>query len=262
MVLDDELSYQLSGHIISTALGSQPDVKKIIFLYNSFQHPFGCKLAAALEQRGEQVEWVRLQDEMDCPEAAHIISTIDLEGPYLAEVSRENYNTLMTFVQKLTDGLLWLTRAAQVRCTQPEYGIGLGLFRTIRNELSMQLWTLEIDELIDISLSAAVSVIEKFKLRPSDSTGRTLDAEYISQHGVIHVGRYHWTSTQDELMCRSSSDTKQIVVEQYGILNSMRWIKQPPRQMQGDEVQVQIRSVGLNFKVRYSILSSLSGICC
>lgn len=253
MTLDDEPPYQLCGHIITTALGPSPEQRKTVFIYHTFRHPFAIELADSLETRGEQVEWMQLSDEIECPEAAHIISTVDLEGPYLAGISKKDFDSLLRFLQQLKDGLLWLTRAAQIGCNHPEYGIGLGLFRTIRNELSTQLWTLELDELNEVSISGAISVFEKFRLRPSDDTARRLDTEYISQQGVILVGRYHWISTQDELISRHSSSCKQVVVDQYGIINSMHWIEQPTSDVRGDEVEVQIYSVGLNFRVNNSL---------
>lgn len=262
MTLDDEPPYQICGHIITTALGPPPEPKKIIFIYNAFKHPFGIELADSLEKRGEQVEWIQLSDEIETPEAAHIISAIDLEGPYLAEISRKDFDVLLRFLQQLKDGLLWLTRAAQVGCNHPDYGIGLGLFRTIRNELSTQLWTLELDELNEVSISGAISVFDKFRLRPSDDTARRLDTEYICQQGAILVGRYHWISAQDELISRNSSSPKQVVVDQYGIINSMHWIEQPKSDVREDEVEVQIYSVGLNFRVHNSLPYLLLGDFC
>lgn len=252
MIENDESLYRISSHIITTAHEASSKPRKTIFIYKTFRHSFGIQLATELEKNGHQVEWVQLSHEIDCDEATDVVSAIDLEGPLFADICSQDYEIFMSFVQKLKSGLLWLTRSAQIGCTDPRYGIGLGLFRTIRNELSMEFWTLELDNLDGHSVAAALSVMGKFHERPVNDIGRKLDTEYVCQQGVVQVGRYHWTSLDEELLSKGSKDPKQLVIGRYGLLNSMHWVKLAPCSLQDNEVEVSICSVGLNFRVGYS----------
>ncbi len=191
--LDDDSPYYIFAHIISTALAPPVEPLAVTFLYDKVKHEFGCNLADKFRQEGIVVHWVKLGDAQKDVKGRDVISTVDLESPYLDEISEQDYKTFMKYLSDLKGGVLWLTRPAQIGCTDPRYGVGIGLFRTIRIELGLDFWTAELQTLDLAAVTTTAVLCQKFLRRvPMD---HSLDAEYSIYNGIVRVGRYHWTST-------------------------------------------------------------------
>ncbi|KAK2601916.1 hypothetical protein QQS21_004507 [Conoideocrella luteorostrata] len=249
VLLDDDPPYSICANILSTAQTVvTDDARTIVFLYKEEKHEFACSLASMLERQDIRIKWVRLGNEADYVSGFDVVSTIDLEKPYISEMSKQDYAVFTAYLSSLKGGLLWLTRAAQVGCTDPQYGIGIGLMRTVRVELGIDLWTAELDHLDSPALLATVAIYQKFHNRGRNGIDRKVDVEYAVQDGVTYIGRYHWTSINKELVSQSSHDPKQLIIDKFGLIDSTNWIQHRQSILQDDEVEVQIHYIGLNFR--------------
>jgi hypothetical protein len=81
---------------------------------------------------------------------------MDFEKPYHYEFNSETYETFLETMGKTKSRITWLTRPAQVRCSDPRYGLFPGRMRTIRQELGVHIFTVELEVL---STAAAVTTV-------------------------------------------------------------------------------------------------------
>jgi hypothetical protein len=142
--------------------------------------------------RGLSVKYISLSDK---PKEA-VISLLDLEGPsFLHGITLDSYEQLKGFLLDTTpNGLLGLTMPCQIRCTEPSYGLILGLARCLRNELGLSIATLGLDE-CDSPASLNVVVIVHTKLQQAMKDGDVdVDSEYKWSGGALHTPRFHWVS--------------------------------------------------------------------
>ncbi|KAF7553842.1 hypothetical protein G7Z17_g3332 [Cylindrodendrum hubeiense] len=246
-ILDHDPPHTGYTHIISTNSVKTSEDKSVIFLYNKNKHEFGLRLAGALEQEGFLVQWKKLGDADQHIEGQDVVSTIDLEDPYLHEISKQDYTTFMEYLSNLKHGVLWLTRPSQIGCTDPRYGMGIGLMRTIRIELGVDFWTVELQALDLATVAKTAAICQKFRNRPRlDSK---LDAEYSVHSDTVRIGRYHWIPTSRELESHlGTHDPKQMMIGQYGLIDSLHWVQQESVDLRADEVEMEVRCVGLNFR--------------
>ena len=205
----------------------------------------------ALERHGFTVELVGLADDPK----QDVISILDLEreGPFLAGITPENYALLKGFVARLhASGILWLTKACQMHCAEPQYAQILGLARTLRNELAVDFATLELDDPSSAeAVDAICKVYQKFQHRAKVGDVDP-DYEYALAKGAVHIPRFHWISVADGLaISPSEGETpKRLEIGKRGSLQSLQWVDQPPHaKLSGNEVSVKVRAVGMNFKV-------------
>ncbi|KID87248.1 Beta-ketoacyl synthase [Metarhizium guizhouense ARSEF 977] len=252
--LDDEHPYSATAHTTSTALPETKESLGLTFLYRQFRHEFASRLSDRLQCLGHQVHWLQLGSEDNAAKAEStgrdIISTIELESSsFVDRISETEYRRTMKLLKHHKRGVLWLTRPAQFACAEPGYGASTGLMRCVRTELGLDCWTAEIQDLDDAALDSVVALSRKFCQRtPND---RAIDAEYAIRHdGVVHVPRFRWESTQKEPQQLSGDDVpKQLVIGQFGSVDGLYWVTHAEHlDLAPDEVEVDIRYVGLNFK--------------
>ncbi|KAI1759369.1 hypothetical protein GGR53DRAFT_513765 [Hypoxylon sp. FL1150] len=207
---------------------------------------------SVLSDKGFVAEHVGLESEIK----QDVISILDLEGsPFLEDISVDDYNTFKDFVMRLSPcGLLWITKPCQIQCLQPQYAQILGLARTLRHELSVDIATLEVDEnpVSPESLKAICDVYQKFRARPLTRDGdMDLHYEYALSRGAIHIPQFLWVSVGNMLSYPSDTKretSKQLEVGKEGTLNGLRWVTKPLSNLEGKDVRVEVRAVGMNFK--------------
>lgn len=214
------------------------------------------RFAAAYEQEGLAVDWCTLADEM--PQGQDIVVLLDLEQPFLDDISPEHFGRLIKWTAALAGreaGVLWLTHPSQMACPDPRYAQILGLARTIRSELSVDFATVELDDVTDDALPGTlVRLYRNFEQR--DRRGRwDPDFEYAIERGVPHVGRFRWFSVEHALESqkpgRSQNETMaRLTIDCRGLLQTLRYSAAELPVLEPDEVRIKIHACGLNFKVR------------
>ena len=205
----------------------------------------------ALERAGLIVELVTLSD---APQHDVLsILDLDLDRSFVGELRPEQFAQFQAFVDTLSGrGLLWLTKSCQMTCRDPQYAQIIGLARTLRNEQAIDFATLELDEVYSEStMDAICNVFGAFRHRGHDSK-RNFDFEHAISGGVVYVPRFHWMHVGRSLTVEPASEvsSKRLEMEKQGSLKSLRWVEQPnAATLTGNEVLVQVRAVGINFKV-------------
>ncbi|TGO25707.1 hypothetical protein BPAE_0074g00160 [Botrytis paeoniae] len=125
----------------------------------------------------------------------------------------------------------------------------LGLARVLRNELSVDFATLEIDEIQnDTTFDRVFDVLSKFQ---SHSQEHEVDPEfeYAIHDGVVHIPRFHWISIPEEVRSSASYEgPKRLDIGKKGSLKTLHWAQRKDNEMKDDEVSLDVRAVGMNLK--------------
>ena len=249
-VYDDEFPYQINANMISTAVGPQCIASNITLLYQSeFDDARVHEIEAFFRAKGFQVEKSSLNDSP--PTDGFVISLLDLTGPFFNKITTEALAKFQAYMSGLKEtGLLWLTKASQIDCKDPDYALVLGMARTLRSELSLDFFTFEVENFDESSWQALLEVYEKIQQRTKDDELNP-DYEYAFTDGKVMTGRYHWLSVDEELQdTQKLGMPVRLEIGKYGLLDSLSWVPIEHQPLVGDQVEVDIRCVGLNFKVR------------
>lgn len=205
-------------------------------------------VASNLEINGWEVSYYRLGG--DVPQDQPIISCLDLEVAFFEDVSKDKFTALQGFARSAgSKQILWLIPPTQVNCSDPSSGQTLGVTRTLRSELGLNLYTLEVDPHGD-SFGASVSQTFMRVIGGHDIENLDPDMEYIVKDGVICVGRYQPIPLIEGATDESFGveNLKKIHIDQPGILDTMKWnTSSLPKNLPQDEVEVEVRSTSLNF---------------
>ena len=105
-----------------------------------------------------------------------------------------------------------------------------------------------------LDLEAAESVCQVYDSIKASRESEELDPEYefSYQGGVVHIGRCHWTSLD-----KGDEGTTGLVEEMVmkldvstaGLLDTLHWTAIPQGNLGDNDIEIQIRYVGLNFRV-------------
>jgi NADPH:quinone reductase-like Zn-dependent oxidoreductase len=205
-------------------------------------------VAAILEGNGWRVSNYRLGDHV--PQGQAIISCLDLEVAFFQDGSQDKFTALQDFARSAGTGtILWLIPPTQANCSNPTSGQTPGVTRTLRTELGLNLYTLEVDPHGDF-FGASVSKTFERVMRDQDNENLEPDREYMVKDGVICVGRYQPIPLIDGVTEVSSGfeNMKKLHIGQPGILDTMEWkTSSLTKVLAQDEVEIEVRSTGLNF---------------
>ena len=136
-----------------------------------------------------------------------IVSVLDLEGGLLEEISPSRYYALQELIRNhSTQKMLWLSLPSQISCSDLKAAFSaqfIGLARTLRSELAMPLYTLEIEATEAEFANLTLQVMQKIRIwqEPEDDP----DREFVIHKGQVHVGRYHPFALEKTI--RAPSDT-------------------------------------------------------
>jgi hypothetical protein len=204
-------------------------------------------MLSELESRGYNVDVRRFGQ--PTPPGQYVVALLDVPGPFVYGMTEQEYTQLKALIIGASGaGILWVTGLTQLQCTDPNQGMILGLCRTFRRELSVNIATLEVENYHQAGCEAIAHVLSMLAHRaPDDATNQ--DMEWIFVNGKIQVGRYRWISVNDGLITQpSQTGDRRLDIQQPGLLKTLQWQQYQPHDPQDDEVQVTIAAVGLNFK--------------
>lgn len=190
------------------------------------------------------------------PAAGDVISLLDLEEPVVHAMDETAFVTMVSYLQKRTGKLLWLTQASQVDCEDPRAAMVLGLARSARQETGVGLFTVELDKLTPISdaTRAVAQILMRINTRDVDFEHADPDYEFAISDGQVLIPRLHWQTISDAFKLPGKKETtmvpaKSLRVETPGRLQSMYWEQGETDPLGPGEVLVQSRAAGLNFRV-------------
>lgn len=205
------------------------------------------QIRSQLEKSGYEVDPCTIEDS-PAP-GQDVLSLLDRGGPFFEDMESTRFLAFKQFLLNLVDsGVLWITSLCQMGCQDPRYAQAIGLARTIRTEMLIDFATCEVDD-IHSSHEALTRVFTKFNLR-EDNDKLKPDLEYAIKRGQVHVGRVYPFALRSELLISEPSDKAVLDIETPGRLNTLHWVRQAIPDLQADHVEVEVDSVGLNFRVR------------
>lgn len=253
-VLDSDEPHQLTAVIV--ARPSQPEQaqqpKRVTVLHDG-EATSTVPIIAQLEQAGYEITKCTI-DGTPAP-GQDVISLLDLSGPYFEALDSSRFDAFRGFLHKLTDaGLLWVTPLCQLGCSDPRYAQVIGLARTIRSEMLLDLATCEVEDFGSAAVAEkVVQVLANFGKRNAGDGGEEAllrpDYEYAVRDDTVYMGRLYPFALKDELLTSESSDKAVLDVGTPGRLNSLQWIRQPREEVRSHELEVEVHSAGLNFRV-------------
>ncbi|ETS84328.1 hypothetical protein PFICI_02353 [Pestalotiopsis fici W106-1] len=203
------------------------------------------RLEAELQARGYELCHCTLQDEPT--PGQDILALLDDEGPFLDDIDAGRLDDLKRFVARICEaGLFWVTRASQSVCNDPRYAPIIGLARTIRSETAIDFATCE-TESPQASIPEVADVFDKFYTRQGDDAMGP-DLEYSVSDRGVRVNRFFPFSLDDH--CDSSQDKSDAVlnVGRPGRLDSLHWLARTALAPQGDQIEMEVHALGLNFR--------------
>lgn len=253
VTFDNERPYNVNANIVSRP-ALDLEVKRDLTLLSgpSRTHPLALQVEKLLQETGYRVQHCRWGEGEALSSHQDLISFVDLDRPLLQSPEGEEWSCFIKSINSLQEAtVLWLTNPAQVNAKDPHAALILGMARTIRSELAMILATMELEN-CDRSgaAKAVVGVLKKVQQSKEDTTA-TLDPdlEYAWVDGEVHVGRFHWYTVPSALRDTAPSppDTKALMIHKRGLLQTLHWSGQPLPPLAEDDVQVNVKAVGLNF---------------
>lgn len=244
---DDEMPLQVNMSIVSTISPKILHTKKVALLYEE-RNTAVDQIYHVLLEKGYDVESSYLRQEP--PDDKEVISLLDLAEPFLRDVTAAKLQLFQEYMGKLKHGLLWVTESVHIECTDPSYGMIFGAARTMRSELSLDIATLEIDSRDPETWTILLQVFEHFQSRDKKSDTDP-DYEFALLKGVVYVGRYNWLPVNEGLSSskgQQESEFKTLEIGTLGLLQTLQWEQARPDHLADDEVLVEIKAVGLNFR--------------
>ncbi|KAI8177403.1 Highly reducing polyketide synthase FUM1 [Colletotrichum sp. SAR 10_75] len=194
-----------------------------------------------------------------------IIATLDMEAPFFENISASalsSFQDLIAAASKSQTGIFWLTRSSQLRCSDPRWAQTIGTTRSIRSELSLDLATCEVDDLSSVSTTA--KVFTKFQRHRRNSQCQP-EYEYSIHNNAVQIPRVYPINVGEELQrmpqeegdkgdegpykpdINNRSDCD-LLIGKYGRLSTLSWVSRYKRELVDDEVIVDAKAAGMNFK--------------
>ncbi|EAQ91853.1 hypothetical protein CHGG_00088 [Chaetomium globosum CBS 148.51] len=278
LVADGEMPWQMGVVMVSRPKveeKTEPDRKVTLLCQDPADGPVQ-SLVAGLESEGWDVLPCRLGELP--PTGRDIISCIDLETRffdqgYLTEANFTAFQGLLRHLQDKDSRILWLTPPFQVKCRDPRGAQALGVMRTIRAELGLSLFTLELD--YEREAQHAVHLISKVFVKKvqnsQDGDILNADREFAIDNGTILLSRYHpFSITREQTLppdnttastptpittvspCHSIPPTATTLrIPHPGHLPSLTWTTTAllsPSHLPPTHVLIRIHSAALNFR--------------
>ena len=251
VVYDGQEPHRYCAAIISQPMHDPADstkYKKITILCNDRESEMASSLEGALLNASYSVSFSGLEDEL--PDDQDVISILDLENSFLAELTESKLIAIQKFLGNLTTRkLLWLTPPSQVSCQDPRPAHSVGLIRSVRSELSSNIFTLEIEPKEREFAQLALEVLQK--IQASDDTQDLLpDREFAIFDGLINVGRYRPFSLEQrsrELDTDHGADVKTLDLDKpSSSQGSHIWHQEPfADQIPSDHVEIEVQAIGI-----------------
>ena len=201
-----------------------------------------------LEDRGYEIDHCSLMDTP--PPGQDVLAVLEQELPFFENIDSDRLSKLKLFLSRLENaGLLWITRLSNVGCTDPRYAQVIGLARTLRSEMGIDIATIETDKILSLEgASSLADVLEKFRRRETDGALNP-DYEYSILNGQILVNRVFPFSLNQELLVSQVSNEAVLSQSHPGRLDTLGWSTKIAPAPKDDEVEVEVYASGLNFRV-------------
>ncbi|KAH7115402.1 hypothetical protein B0J13DRAFT_654214, partial [Dactylonectria estremocensis] len=251
-VYDEESPYTCCTTIMSRRIRELPPREKAVSLITTDAQGVVAKsLTEALVEAGFGVTSLRLGDQV--LKGQDIISSVDIERNLFEDINEDDFYAFREIIrsQGADQNLLWLTSPAQIKCKDPRSAQAIGAARTIRTELAVPFYTLEISKREANFNELVLKVFNKIR-QEEDDDNLVSDREFAIDNGTICIGRYHPFPLQAGSSKRSiagQETIKALQIGKIGSIESLYWAEQTlPKDIPADTIEVEPKSIGLNLK--------------
>ncbi|OJJ38044.1 hypothetical protein ASPWEDRAFT_106140 [Aspergillus wentii DTO 134E9] len=250
--------------LVSTAVEdisepSQPEIEIVFDPYESGQEEVAESLAEECQVKMNAAVKCSSIQEAAAANSQDIllrVFLIELQTPSLADMQPELYAQLQTLLKSTTVRTLWVNQGGGHLSPRPHFGLVEGLFRVLMEEDDRRrCYLLSLEESTS-QHRQIVKVMQSLLAEPG------VDTEYIEQKGILHIGRLSPSKTiNDAVSLRTTPQQKKI--QDFGcdvalkfdtsspaLLNGLQFIEDETasRPLDADEVEVEIKCAGLNFR--------------
>jgi NADPH:quinone reductase-like Zn-dependent oxidoreductase/2-polyprenyl-3-methyl-5-hydroxy-6-metoxy-1,4-benzoquinol methylase len=242
----------LNNNIVSMPAETSPRPKRVTLLQPpGTPLPSVEKLGNSLQDSGYHVDRYTLGSSLLLPRSQDVLAALDLAGPFFHELDEHQFANFQDFIRQAKDaqcGVLWVTAASQAGCLDPRYAPVIGVSRVLRTEMSLDFATLELGDLSHTDFSVVPTVLAEFQRRIVEPDVSP-DAEWAHVDGKTLIGRYHFIDVVEELKVGGGENpVRKLEQHRPGLANTLFWKPMPQRELADDEVRIDVRAVGLNFK--------------
>ncbi|KAL3456975.1 hypothetical protein BJX64DRAFT_296261 [Aspergillus heterothallicus] len=236
-------------NILSCVQAEQVDKRTIVLLTGNTPGHWAESLKSTLLEQGHTVHLSTLEGDIPLSDNSMVVSLLDVEGPYLHNMSIDGYQDIQNLVAKVEKvPILWVTKASQIHCADPRYGLIFGFARTMRHERETDFSIFETGDFDEKAENSLVRVIEKLTWS-RQTPDVDPDYEFAVYEGAIHVGRCHWISPADHMESQSSQGLpRRLDIESLGSIDTLRWTPFEGPELKEGEVEIDMHYVGLNFR--------------
>lgn len=255
---DNHQPYQANANMIARpAVSAIQYPAHISFLTASETiSPFAETVQQFFQDLGYEVDHYTWGEET--PKGQDVISFLDVdspEAPLLKDISELDLACLVRTIDEIQSSastLLWLSPPAQVDCQDPFHGQILGLARSLRTEMGLDIATLELEHLSMQAAQAVPQVMQKVQRSRSldriGDRGLDPDMEFAFVAGEIQIPRFHWYSVSEALAHDlPPPDTRHLVIGQRGMLQTLQWEGGYFEPLAPDDIELKIAATGMNF---------------
>ncbi|KAJ5895501.1 hypothetical protein N7495_007192 [Penicillium taxi] len=240
---NQESPYRQGASIVSRKPTDEINPRVVTLVCRASLGKWEADLGKQLINQRYSVTWLQLGDE--APKTGDIIFLLDLDGPFLDEISDQTFQSLKYFLKYcVSSRLFWLMPPAQTLCNDPRYGLVLGLVRSLRKEMNPQFITIEVDSFDARSINCLLQILQK----PTNKNCLP-EVEYTLTNGTAYVSRLKWGALSDYAPKLVHTDApKMLSMNSSHTLDSFQWIpfSEPP--LGTEDVMVDIAYTGLNFR--------------
>ncbi|KAJ0372711.1 putative secondary metabolism biosynthetic enzyme [Colletotrichum chrysophilum] len=188
----------------------------------------------------------------------------ELHNPVLTNIDGEQWSALKTLVSSGRP-LLWVTKGAQLKVTDPDLALAHGLFRVVRREdASVKITVLDVESNVGPNTAWAIkSVLETTCHSGTPSVKGIVETEFAERNGVLYVHRVvpdlrvnefkRAEQEGSEPVLGKLHETKaavQLRSERVGTFQSLTWNETDVAEVPVEEgtIEVEVFAVGVNFK--------------
>lgn len=260
-VLDGEAPYQVNAIMVAKPKQVTNPTKTMTLLCNDSTSEHSTQILSALQQSGYEISISTLEmaptPGLDAlaPKMApfaqgkDVLALLEIDQPFFEKIDADTYQWFRSLIANLDgSGIMWVTQSSQMHSKDPRYAQILGAARSIRSELGVDFATCEIDD-VESSTERIVQVFNEFNKRTDDDSFSP-EYEYAVSNGTVNVGRYHPFLIDDDLgASETANDKTQLEIGKLGRVETLTWTQQPAPALKDDWVEVDIYSVGMNFRV-------------
>ncbi|KAE8143385.1 putative polyketide synthase [Aspergillus pseudotamarii] len=238
--------YHICVDMITRPLPVATTTQPIILVTDGSPDLWAGMVYSALASQNFTVEWGSLEEAPSVH--ACVVFLLDQQDPFLMRLSEKRYHALQKYLMDIDQSkLLWVTKMTQFNCEDPGFGLVLGFARTLRQELMLDFYTLEID-LFDTESAKAVGPIVRKILESADEDNQSPSHEFAYHNHTVFISQCYWGIVTDNLRPIQSDTSKKLTMEIPGLLDTLEWVDTSYGSLERDDVEVDIHYIGLNFK--------------